>query len=156
MIEGDPCVRTLFVSAQLNDQFDESYWTDESFARRYAQLSADFDRFVTGDMVSVGWHPYEKGESAFLARIDPVEYGIWSIRSVAPKPAIRVFGAFYKQDVFVAISAKFRTELDGPNGRRWANAREDAIAIWDDLLPAQQRLNEGGIDDFITEKKIIV
>jgi len=64
MIEGDPCVRTLFVSAQLNDQFDESYWTDESFARRYAQLSADFDRFVTGDMVSVGWHPYEKGESA--------------------------------------------------------------------------------------------
>jgi len=78
------------------------------------------------------------------------------VPSVAPKPAIRVFGAFYKQDVFVAISAKFRTELDGPNGRRWANAREDAIAIWDDLLPAQQRLNEGGIDDFITEKKIIV
>ena len=155
-LEGDPCVRTLFVSARLNEYFDQKYWTDVSVAVRYAQLSADFDRFVTGEMLSIGWEPYQKGDNAFMARIDPVEYGIWSIRSVAPKPALRVFGAFYKEDVFVALSAKFRTELDGPGGKKWANAREDAIAMWEKLLPAQQRLIGGSINDFITEKKIVV
>lgn len=155
-IIGDPCVRTLFITDQLNEQFDEEYWVDQNVAARLGQLSSDFDRFVTGDMLSVGWDPYDKGGTAFMARLDPIEYGMWSIRSVAPSPAVRVFGSFYEKDVFVALTAKFRRDLDGPRGRKWANAREDASALWDDLFAAKSRLVGETVDDFITEKKIIV
>ena len=155
-VVGDPCPRTLFISDVVNDDFDESTWKDVNVAMRYAQLTADFDRFVTGDMIPVGMEPYDKGENAFMARIDPVERGIWTIRSVSPRPALRVFGGFYGQDVFVALLTKRRTELGGPKSAEWAGARENAIAVWEMLLPEVERMKGEYLDDFISKKKIAV
>jgi hypothetical protein len=156
MMEGEPCVRTLFISDKINELFDPEQWNDPSLGVRYAQLSVDFDHFVTGQMLAVGWEPYEKGENAFMARIDPEESGIWSMRSCAPLPSIRVLGAFYGADVFVALIARRRSELDGPRGRKWSNAKEYTMAMWDDLLPNKERMIGEDLNDFITEKKTIV
>lgn len=153
-MNGDPCIRTLLISAQINDEFDEGAWTDTSLVYRYAQLSADFDRYVIGDTVPVGMNPYKKGDDAFMARIDPVEYGIWAIRSVAPKPAIRVLGAFCEPDVFIALITRRRAELGGPNSREWALAREAAISLWENLFPGKKRLLGDNLHDFFTQKAI--
>lgn len=155
-IEGDPCERTLFISAQINEEFNEETWKDLSLAYRYAQLGADFDRYVTGDTIPVGMEPYDKGDNAFMARISPSEYGIWTIRSFAPKPAIRVFGAFCEKDVFVALITRRRADLGGPESREWKQAREAAIALWDNLFPGRQRLLGDNVNDFFSEKTIAV
>lgn len=155
-VVGDPCVRTLFITREINDEFDESTWTDPGLAARYGTLGADFDRYVTGDTVPVGLDPYEKDDSAFMARIDPKEYGIWTIRSVAPKPAIRVFGAFCEQDTFVALLTRRRSDLGGPGSRAWASAREAAITRWEALFPGCDRLYGDTVNDYFSEKAIAV
>lgn len=155
-LPGDPCERTLFISAEINEEFDENTWTDMSLAYRYAQLGTDFDRYVTGETIPVGLEPYKKGDNAFLARINPAEYGVWAIRSVAPKPAIRVLGAFCETDVFVALFTRRRVDLGGPESRAWAEAREAAIARWDDLFPEEHRLLGDNVHDFISEKAVPV
>lgn len=155
-IAGDPCERTLLISEAINDEFDEDTWQDLSLGYRYAQLGADFDRYVTGDTIPVGMAPYDKGDNAFMARVSPADYGIWTIRSVAPKPAIRVFGAFCEQDVFVALNTRLRANLGGPESREWAQAREAAIALWETLFPGESRLLGDNIYDFFSEKTVAV
>lgn len=153
---GESCERTLLITAEVNDGFDERNWGDASLANRYAQLASDFDRYVVGDTIPVGLDPYNKGDNSFMARIDPPEYGIWDIRSVAPSPAIRVFGAFSETDVFVALTSRLRRDLGDKNSREWAQAREGAIARWDNLFPGYPRLSGEEIHDFISEKTLAV
>jgi len=148
--------RTLFITREINDEFDEDTWLERSVAVRYAQLDADFDRFVTGERISVGMAPYDKGDDAFMARIDPVGYGIWSIRSVAPRPALRVLGAFCDIDVFVALITRRRADLGGRGSKEWAQARENAIALWESLFPGCSRLLGDNVDDFFSEKAFVV
>ncbi|CUH70077.1 hypothetical protein TL5118_04052 [Thalassovita autumnalis] len=156
MIEGDPCLRTLFLAKAIWEELDEETWNDPQLGVRYGQLEADFDRYVTGDTIPIGMDPYGKGDGAFMARIDPPHLGIWTIRSVAPKPAIRVFGAFCEPDLFVGLITRVRRDLGGPGSREWANAREDAIQRWDNLFPGHTRLTGGSLDDFFLQKAIIV
>lgn len=153
---GDARERTLFITAEVNDEFDEDTWADSSLAYRYGQLIGDFDRYVTGDTIPIGFDPYDKGDNSFMARIDPPEYGIWDIRSVAPSPAIRVFGAFAETDVFIALITRLRKDLGGKGSREWALARECAIAKWDNLFPGHPRLLGGTISDFISKKTLAV
>ena len=153
---ADPCERTLLITSEINEEFDEETWLDQSLFHRYAQLDADFDRYVVGDMLPVGMSPYDKSDDAFLARVDPVEYGIWTLRSVAPAPAIRVFGAFCDTDIFVALKTKLRKDLGGRGSREWAQAREDAIAVWDKLFPRLNRLTGENVHEFISKKAIAV
>jgi hypothetical protein len=155
-IEGDSCERALFISAEINEEFDDDTWQDLSLGYRYAQLGADFDRYVTGDTIPVGMEPYDKGDNAFMARVSPAEYGIWTIRSVAPKPAIRVFGAFCEQDVFVALNTRLRANLGGPESREWAQAREAAITLWENLFPGKSRLLGDNVNDFFSQKTVAV
>jgi len=156
VLPGESCERTLFISKEINEEFDEDTWTDHAIALRYAALSADFDRFATGEAIPVGMEPYDKGDNAFMARIHPPEYGVWAIRSLAPKPAIRVFGAFCEKDVFVALLSYRRQDLGGRESRSWAQARENAIAKWDNLFPGESRVLGDKIEDFFSEKAIIV
>lgn len=155
-LPGDTCSRALFITTEINDEFDEDTWHDSALAYRYAALTADFDRYVTGEMIPVGMAPFDKDDSAFMARLDPLEYGIWSIRSVAPRPAIRVFGAFWETDTFVALLTRRRSDLGGRGDRRWAEARESAISRWDALFPGCERLVGENLDDYFSEKAIIV
>lgn len=155
-VQGDPCERTLFITSEINDEFDEDTWLDMKLAHRYAQLGADFDRFVTGETLPIGMDPYDKDDAAFMARIDPVEYGIWSLRSVAPRPAIRVLGAFCEKDVFVALITRRRADLGGRGSVEWMRAREDAIARWADLFGDCPRLLGDEENDFFSEKTFVV
>lgn len=155
-IAAEPIKRTLFITQEINDEFDENTWKDPGPARRYGDLSTDFERYVTGETIRIGLEPYNKGDHAFMARIDPLEYGIWTIRSVAPKPAIRVFGAFCEQDTFVALLTRQRAALGGPKCREWANAREAAIQAWENLFPGNPRLLGGTLNVYFSEKAIAV
>lgn len=155
-LPGDSCLRTLFITREVNDGFDSKTWIDPQDADRYAKLEADFDRFISGDTISIGWNPFDKDPGAFMARVDPTDYGIWTIRSVAPKPGLRVLGAFCEIDVFIAMQVYARKDLGGPKDRRWAAARENAIARWNDLFAPRKPLVGGDVHDHFSEKIEIV
>lgn len=155
-VPGDPCLRTLYISAEINDEFEPKTWADPAVAIRYASLDADFERFVHGDLIPIGMAPFDKGDDAFMARVDPVEYGIWTIRSVSPSPAIRVFGAFCMPDTFVALLTRRRKNLGGRGSREWKEARESALERWRAIFGSQRMVLGDNLDDYITEAAIIV
>lgn len=144
-LPGAPSKRCLFLTSEIAEELDPHVWKDPSLGQRYGQLAADFDRFTEGLRIPVAMSPYEKGKHAYLARIDPIEYGIWTLRSIDPSPAIRVFGAFIEVDHFVCLRTALRADLDGPNGAKWANARENAIAIWNEITDNHTRLLGSGL-----------
>lgn len=156
VIEGDRVLRTLLISKEIEEELDPDTWIDEELRNRYPQLLADFDRYISGDTIPVGMHPYDKDESAFMARIDPTERGVWSIRSVAPKPALRVLGCFAGIDIFVALKVYVRRDLGGPGDRRWDNARENTLSRWNNLFPGHAPLAGDDLNDFFKEKAVIV
>jgi hypothetical protein len=155
-LPGNSCNRTLFITREINEEFAEENWNEPTLAQRYGQLTADFDRYATGETLPVGMEPYDKDDDAFMARVDPVGYGIWTIRSVAPRPAIRVFGAFCGQDTFIALLTRKRAVLGGRGSREWANAREAAIQRWDGLFVGRNRLVGDTLNVYFSEKAISV
>jgi len=150
--DGSPSKRCLFITPKIQEELDPTSWVEPDMGLRYGQLAADFDRFAEGQNIPVALEPYDKEEHAFLARIDPAAYGIWTLRSIDPSPAIRVFGAFIETDHFVALSTALRRDLDGPHGKKWAAARENAISLWNDLTDHQNRNLGDEIENYISEK----
>jgi hypothetical protein len=47
-----------------------------------------------------------------MSRLDPEPDEIWEIRVRDPKPGLRIFGSFIKQDEFVALTAAPHECLD--------------------------------------------
>lgn len=117
---------------------------------RYGQLAADFDRFAEGQNIPVALTPDAKEKHAFLARIDPVNLGIWTLCSIDPSPALRVFGVFAQKDHFVCLLTTMRRDLDGSNGRKWAAAREEALARWNIMTNYRKPVNGEQIEDDIS------
>lgn len=155
-MRGDAAGRTLLLTRQIAEELESANWDDPALAQRYGLLQLDFSRFSRGDTIAVAMSPYEKGGNAFLARIDPVEYGMWSMRSKPPSPTIRVIGGFAEVDVFVALDSRPREMLDGPGGRKWAAFREDALARWADLFPGYHPATGTRIEDFVSEETYAV
>lgn len=153
---SSPSKRCLFITAEIEKELDPAGWIDPALGQRYGQLAADFDRFAEGENIPVAMSPYNKESHAFLARIDPVEYGVWTLRSVDPKPAIRVFGCFFEVDHFVGLFAVLREDLDGPRGRKWAEVRENTIALWDNMTNYEKRNLGDQIENYISEKTTAV
>lgn len=153
---SDPSVRTLLYTREIAGELDPNSWRDPDLGRRYAGLAADFDRFVTGDMIEVGLSPYEKGEGAFMARLDPVDFGLWSIRSRAPLPSIRVFGGFAMVDTFVALRTDLREDLDGPGGPKWKRAIGAADAMWLANFDRHKPLISEMPHDYLSDKVLAV
>lgn len=142
--------RYLFLSREVAEEMDPATWTDKGLALRYAQLAADFDRYVSEEFLPVGMDPYLKGKSAFLARIDPVETRAWSLRSMAPKPAIRVIGFFAEKDVLVLVLSELRKDLGGPGDHRWIWVREKAASWWNDNFAPERALSSEDGNDYVS------
>lgn len=150
----DSCQRALYIGREVNDGFDETRWGSPEDALRYAQLASDFDRFSSGDMINVGWDPFDKKDNAFMARIDPPEYGVWDIRSMAPKPALRAFGGFLETDTFIALKVCWRSDLGGRTSREWDSAREGTLALWAELFEGLKPKTGGTYSEYISQAAI--
>ena len=102
---------------------------------RLAMLLADIDAFTAGKNISFGDDPYDKDNSAFMARTDPPEQGIFDIRSVDPRPALRLFGGFSETDTFIGLTVRTRKDLGGRYEPHFSKAMTDAQFKWNDLFP---------------------
>jgi hypothetical protein len=98
--------RTLFVTQNLAAQLSRQSLQD---GPRFARLAADLDRFISGDWIEVA---NRRNGGGLMKRLEPATDEIWTLRSEAPKPGIRVFGRFAMTDIFIATHLALRKELD--------------------------------------------
>ncbi len=65
-----------------------------------------------------------------MAQLEPWTDEVWEIRSIDPKPSIRIFGSFTEKDAFVGLTWSFRKDLDGYGGPKWQRAIQIYKTEW--------------------------
>lgn len=149
-LPGAPVVRMMFVSAEIHAVVVGAHSLDTEEGRRFGQLRGDLDRFTEGALISVADHPYRKDKKAYIARLDPPRDEAWDIRSVDPKPAIRVFGHFAMVDTFIALTWAWRRDLGGPGSKEWRDEIERCKAAWRQLFHPYPPYSGGSLHDYVS------
>ncbi len=149
-IASDPVTRTLLVSNEVNN-FLRGPWNDDADERRAGRLQSNLENFVSGGVVSVCLQP-RQAKSAFMGRLDPVNSGIWDMRSRDPTPGLRLLGGFTEPDVFVALVWDFRKNLK--TDAHWKSLQQRCHSEWRSLFAEQAPLLGEEVDDYISENFI--
>jgi hypothetical protein len=147
-IESAQVSRCMFVSRSIHEKIQPT--DDDDHDQRFSALRSDLDKFVTGGQITVAHHPYKKSKKAYIARTDPTSGGIWDIRSIDPRPGLRVLGCFAEVDVFVALEWEFRINLGGPDDKRWRDFIVRCKANWNRTFGPYRPLIGGQTSDFIS------
>ena len=109
--DGGIVVRALFVSQEVLSDVQEPFPANFT-GRRLGQFRGTLDAFTRGNWVSIASDPYAKKPWAYFAPVDPVDLDIWDIRSISPLPQIRCFGAWAEKDTFIALTWKWRDDIN--------------------------------------------
>lgn len=139
--------RVIFASRSLYDELVRELG-DPSTAVRTAELMATFDTFLNGDLITVGGR---RSKHAYMKQLEPFEAEVWEIRSVDPKPSIRVFGRFLTTDVFIATNKGRRSELGEFNSKNFRLAISYCGIEWRRCLPQALPHKGDSINDYISE-----
>ncbi len=138
--------RVLYVVEELHEEILAAAVGTDSAAYRVGQLLRDFDRFSSGGHIVVG---YRKENSCFMKPLDPIVEEVWEIRSRDPRPALRVFGRFAEQDVFVVTHKVWRHEI-ADNQIEWDREIRRCKAIWRQLFPTYPPLTGSKVSDYFS------
>jgi hypothetical protein len=123
---------------------------------RCVQLRADLEYVVQGSLLTVCWTPFKGRSYHQIARLDPIKYGVWDLRSADPTPGLRVFFCLGERDTMIALTCSPRsidvTWLPRPplgprESQEWRRAIREARSAWDALFPDRSPLVGGELDD---------
>jgi len=126
---GEAAQRAMFVTDDVWAQIFGSEG-DHAWEQRVGRLLADLDVFITGQPI----HP------KYLYLLFPPGEGVWEIKSVRPRPSIRILGQFAERDVFIVTCIALRERLGGWQSQEWKTARRAAKASWRRLFPSYDPL----------------
>lgn len=108
---------------------------------RWEKLEADISTFVEKGFVN----------RSLLKQLDPKKYEHWAMRSVRPRPSLRVFGRFGCPDLFIGTHAVSRPSLREKWSLEWEIEKLVCEDHWQkavgDLLP----FKGSAYSDYITE-----
>jgi hypothetical protein len=144
-LAGGSLVRTMFVSREVLDAVTPPFpphWDGQ----RLGQFRGTLDAFAENQWISIASDPYNKSAQTYLAPVDPVALDIWDIRSIAPLPQIRCFGAWSEQDTFVALTWEYRDGIDFD-----AEAKR-CRAVWDKFLSPCKPFHGRNPDDYLSDR----
>jgi len=136
--------RAFLMSKSLNDRIIKNRQSDDAeVIDRWARLEGDILHFVTGGYVN----------RDFIKQLEPPKYEHWCLRSVRPRPSLRVFGRFGRPDVFIATHVVERPNLNGKWSPEWEHEKlvceQD---IWDKECGLPPNPFSGKLyTDYITE-----
>jgi len=142
-LPGTPVRRPVFVSPDLHQKLLGPWTDDDLDESRWIELRADIDTFISGGRVSVGPHGY-------LSHLKPYEE-VWEIRSINPRPSVRVFCRFADTDTLIAHTVRARKPLAGEKSIEWGQAIRDCKATWRALFPAYNPHFGDSISAYISE-----
>ena len=114
---GEP--RVFLKTVLLDGQIDAALTCgDGPRVARWEKLLADISAFVEGALIN--W--------ALMKWLDPKKYEHWELRSVRPRPSLRVFGRFACPDVFVGTHVVERAPQRREAPRRRDRRRREGHA----------------------------
>ena len=148
--DGGTVVRTLFVSHEVLGDVEGPFSPDFT-GHRLGRFRGTLDAFTRGNWVSIASDPYAKKPWAYFAPVDPVDLDIWDIRSVSPRPQIRCFGAWAEKNTFVALTWKWRDDID-----RFSDEAKECRAEWNRIFPSCPPYRGKTLNDYITERCRVV
>lgn len=131
--------RRLYVESTLYEEiFVER--DDPEIMDRYTKLEADLSVFVTSPTINPD----------YLYLLYPRRDKVWEIRSVMPKPQLRVFGFFAEKDTFIATNHEYRNNLGGFDSTHWRREKRRAVATWRNLFGSYDPMDSEDIGDLVT------
>ncbi len=92
----------------------------EETIKRFAKLKSDLDTFLISPTI----------DAKYMKQLLPTGKGVYEIRSVRPKPSIRVFGRFVRKDVFLATHYEERNGLGGFKSYEFTQEISRCRKIW--------------------------
>lgn len=144
-----PHRRIILVSRPLQEAL-EAELTDQAAAYRTGLLLNTLDTFIGGGLITVGG----RNDDAYMKLLEPEDEQVWEIRSVDPRPSVRVFGRFAEPDVFVATNKGLRTELGAFGSAEFRRAMTDCTREWGKCFHTWPAHSGEQINDFITENVV--
>lgn len=136
----------MYVSSDVYSLI-EGPWADPMDARRGNAVRALFDRYLTGSTLTVS---DDKDIDVNLKRLTPLDAEIWQFRMVKQRPAVRVFGSFIKQDMFVALTWATRFELGEIDSEEWTLALRQYTHEWQKLFHAYIPFSGANFDAYLS------
>ena len=103
---GQPEKRVICASPAIVALLDGPWNGDPKWEKRWNRVRQQIDEFIDGfflERITVRSAPRKKS-TCFMSLLDPEADEVWEIRCRDPKPGIRIFGSFVKQNFFVALS----------------------------------------------------
>lgn len=136
---GEP--RAFLMCEPLDDAIKAARMSNSQVViKRWSQLEADIGYFIEGGYIT----------DDRIKQLDPYKYEHWELRSLRPRPSLRVFGRFAEPDVFIGTHVVERPIL----GEKWS-------LNWKlEKLSCEQHWNAAGLgepfvgkayEDYITE-----
>lgn len=155
--EGFERKRVLYLTAALLQEFEDRNSSLNFFGQMRAARIV-FNRWVTGGpvVVRIGG----RGAGALLARLEPPPDDIWEFRVTEPKPQLRIFARFAKQDVLVATAAANRDRLgtafwrSNKQSKAWSEAMYDCLSEWNRLFGGTPAFRGSAVGDYVSENCI--
>ncbi|WP_138509613.1 hypothetical protein [Maricaulis alexandrii] len=149
----DRVERTLLMSPEVEAFLNAE--VDEFELEKRARLRADLEGFVAGNVVLASLKPLKKSRECFIARVYPEGDGVWCIRCLAPSPGYRIFGAFAKVDVFVALHVVPRDWLGNfleEHGfiSSWRNEVRRTVRWWVRHFHQYEKLKGAELNEFLS------
>ncbi len=152
-------IRELFVSKEIHDLV-KGPWDSQEAEKRCAPLLAELENFVTGGVIAICIEPFKAAKSkAFMGILDPTRDGVWDIRSMKPKPGLRLLGLFSKKNTFLAFIPAARSTkcnfvsrgpLGGADSKEWADAIHDTKQLWMRHMLPWKPVNGDNPDAYLT------
>jgi hypothetical protein len=137
-----PKPRAFLMTKRLAAQISEAIvGSDAVRQERWERLRADIAHFVGNGRVN----------EALLKQLDPHKFEHWELRSVRPKPSIRVFGRFAEPDVFVGTHAVERRSLGAKWSLEWEIEKLICEEEWRAALGECAPFQGTKYTDYITE-----
>ena len=138
-----PIPRVFFVSPELLDAMEVG-GAQPATRDRYQSLRADIDHFVSGGFINWG----------LMKWLDPKNHEIWELRSVRPRPSLRVFGRFAQPNVFVGTHLAERRSLKGKWSLEFELEKLRAEEIWNRIFNASAPFSAPDYEGYITENAL--
>jgi hypothetical protein len=131
--------RKMYLTATLYEELKRD-WSDIKKLERFACLEADLLIFLTSATL----------DSKYMTCLSPFQNGVWQIKSVRPKPGVRVFGFFAAKDLFVATHYVFRKGMKNFNSKEYEVEIRRGKAIWRQLFPTYNYMSSNSLTDLAT------
>lgn len=139
-------MRALFVGLEVFESVRGPF-PENHDGYRLGQFRGTLDAFTRGNWVTISEDPYSKRPWTYFAPVGPVDLRIWDIRAIAPLPQIRCFGAWAEINTFVALTWRWRDDIE-----RFSEEALECRREWDRLFPDHAPYKGERIDDYIKER----